>query len=138
MIEVLTIIDGVTFDEAAADTLDAEVAGIAIPVIGRKALLANERASGRTKDLADIEALESAGEVHPPEEFPGCPTTPSTPSRAGTAPATPGDALGSGRNGQLAPSDAPRPSALGLSASNEAMHQCPEATPGSVFLSCDY
>ena len=34
-----------------------------IPVIGRRALLTNKRASGRPKDLADVEALESQGRI---------------------------------------------------------------------------
>jgi hypothetical protein len=33
-----------------------------IPIIGRDALLANKRAAGRPKDLADIDALTSAEE----------------------------------------------------------------------------
>jgi hypothetical protein len=31
----------------------------AVPFIGRNALLANKRAAGRAKDLADVEALEA-------------------------------------------------------------------------------
>ncbi len=34
-----------------------EVGGLAIPFLGRAALVRNKRASGRTKDLADLEAL---------------------------------------------------------------------------------
>lgn len=59
LIEVLTTIDGVTFDEATTDALEVDVGGFSVPVIGRRALLANKRASGRAKDLADVEALES-------------------------------------------------------------------------------
>lgn len=58
LIEILTTIDGVSFDDAIVDALEVEVGGVSIPVIGRAALLANKRAAGRTKDLADIEALE--------------------------------------------------------------------------------
>ena len=57
LIEVLTTIDGVTFDEAARDAATVRVADLRVPVIGRAALLANKRASGRPKDLADLEAL---------------------------------------------------------------------------------
>lgn len=35
---------------------------IVVPVIGRDALLANKRALGRTRDLADVELLESSEE----------------------------------------------------------------------------
>lgn len=59
LIEILTRIDGVTFDEAKRDAVIVEVGGLRIPVIGREALIANKRASGRPKDLADLEALAS-------------------------------------------------------------------------------
>jgi hypothetical protein len=58
LIEVLTTIDGVTFDDAAKDALSVSVAGIEVPVIGRAALIKNKLAAGRTKDVADVEALE--------------------------------------------------------------------------------
>lgn len=58
LIEVLTRIDGVTFDEAARDAVVVDVQGVDVPVIGRDALLANKRAAGRAKDLADIEVLQ--------------------------------------------------------------------------------
>jgi len=58
LIEILTSIDGVSFDEAARDSITVTVDGVRVPVIGRSALLANKRASGRAKDLADVEALE--------------------------------------------------------------------------------
>ena len=59
MIEILTTIDGVTFDEAVVDALLVHIDDLAVPVIGRRALIANKRAAGRPKDLADVEALES-------------------------------------------------------------------------------
>jgi predicted nucleotidyltransferase len=58
LIEILTAIDGVTFDEARHDALSVDVDGRAVRVIGRAALLRNKRAAGRVKDLADVEALE--------------------------------------------------------------------------------
>ncbi len=57
LIEVLTTIDGVTFDEARKDAVTVEVDTVRVPVIGREALLANKRAAGRPKDLADIAGL---------------------------------------------------------------------------------
>jgi len=59
LIELLTTIDGVDFDEAKVDAIEVAVGGLRVPVIGRAALLANKRASGRAKDLADVDALES-------------------------------------------------------------------------------
>lgn len=58
LIEVLTTIDGVTFEEAEEDARTIDVDGRRVRVIGRAALLKNERASGRLKDLADVEWLE--------------------------------------------------------------------------------
>lgn len=57
LIEVLTLADGITFDDAITDHLTIEVDGRSVPVIGRAALLQNKRAAGRTKDLADLEGL---------------------------------------------------------------------------------
>ena len=56
-IDLLTSIDGVTFDDAWAERQEWTVEGIAISVIGRRHLIANKRAVGRTKDLADVEEL---------------------------------------------------------------------------------
>jgi hypothetical protein len=57
LIEVLTTISGVDFDEVMADHRIVDVAGRSVPVIGRRALIANKRAAGRAKDLADLEWL---------------------------------------------------------------------------------
>ncbi|MCR9160653.1 MAG: nucleotidyl transferase AbiEii/AbiGii toxin family protein [Nannocystaceae bacterium] len=59
VIEILTRIDGVTFDEAAEDAVVVSVADFQIPVIGRRALLVNKRTARRPKDLADVAALEN-------------------------------------------------------------------------------
>lgn len=60
LIEILTTIDGVTFDDALDGALRVSVAGIEIPVIGKPALIKNKLAAGRAKDLADVEALQRA------------------------------------------------------------------------------
>jgi len=39
--------------------LELDYDGIPVQVIGREALLANKRATGRAQDLADIEVLEN-------------------------------------------------------------------------------
>jgi hypothetical protein len=52
-------IDGVDFDAAHATRVLAELPEVGVvPFIGLDALLANKRASGRPKDLADIAALQ--------------------------------------------------------------------------------
>ena len=56
-IDVLTSLSGVGFGEAWPDRIEADFAGVLAPFIGREALIRNKRASGRHKDLADIEAL---------------------------------------------------------------------------------
>jgi hypothetical protein len=58
-IDILTAIDGVTFDEAWADKVTAHFGGVPVFVLSRANLLRNKRASGRTQDLADVERLES-------------------------------------------------------------------------------
>ncbi|HEY7514182.1 MAG TPA: hypothetical protein VIC87_06880 [Vicinamibacteria bacterium] len=60
-IDILTSISGVAFDEAWADRVTHEVGGLAVPFLGRAALVRNKRATGRTKDRADLEALGEAG-----------------------------------------------------------------------------
>lgn len=58
LVEILTVIDGVSFDEVWADRVEIELAGVSVPIMGRRSLLANKRASGRPKDLADVDWLE--------------------------------------------------------------------------------
>ncbi|HEY5906394.1 MAG TPA: hypothetical protein VIZ31_00045, partial [Vicinamibacteria bacterium] len=60
-IDVLTSISGVEFDEAWAGRVTHEVGGLAVPFLGRAELVRNKRASGRTKDRADLEALGEGG-----------------------------------------------------------------------------
>jgi len=60
-IDVLTTIDGVTFDEAWPNRIVAQVGDLQLPFLGLKSLVKNKRAAGRTKDLLDIELLREAG-----------------------------------------------------------------------------
>lgn len=59
LIELLTTIDGVEFDEAWRARRSFSLKGRKIPFIGRAALLKNKRAAARAKDLADVEWLEN-------------------------------------------------------------------------------
>lgn len=59
-IDLLTSIDGVSFDEAWQHRNQMQINGISVPVIGRDELLKNKRASGRPKDLADVAWLEAS------------------------------------------------------------------------------
>ena len=56
-IDLLTSIDGVDFHTAADGAVRADLGGVTVPFIGRDALVANKRASGRAQDKADLEAL---------------------------------------------------------------------------------
>lgn len=57
-IEVLTQISGVSFDEALEGSQTLTLDGYSVPYIGKAALIANKKAAGRNKDLADVEELE--------------------------------------------------------------------------------
>jgi hypothetical protein len=62
-IDLLTDISGVSdFDSAWAERVEHALGGQRVPFIGRATLVRNKRASGRRKDLADLEAL---GELPP-------------------------------------------------------------------------
>lgn len=56
-IDILTAITGVRFEEAWSGRVTHDVASLDVPFLGRGELLRNKRATGRAKDLADLEAL---------------------------------------------------------------------------------
>jgi hypothetical protein len=64
LIEVLTKVDGIDFEEAIADAKSFQIDGRIVRYLGRQALLKNKRAAGRPKDLADVDWLER----HPTDE----------------------------------------------------------------------
>ncbi|MBV8552675.1 MAG: hypothetical protein JOY54_15365 [Acidobacteriaceae bacterium] len=57
-IEILTSVSGVDFEECYARRATATLDGVPLPLISFDDLKANKMASGRLKDLADLEALE--------------------------------------------------------------------------------
>lgn len=57
-IDVLTAIDGVTFDEAWPARMQTEFADVPVFVLSRQHTIQNKRAAGRTQDLADLERLQ--------------------------------------------------------------------------------
>lgn len=61
-IDILTKIDGVSFDEAWPARVVAQFGGIGTAVLSRPHLLQNKRASARLQDLADVERLEKGEE----------------------------------------------------------------------------
>lgn len=59
-IDILTAIDGVTFEEAWPNRVLMPLAGHQVAFIGRADLIANKLASGRPRDIADAAALKEA------------------------------------------------------------------------------
>lgn len=61
-VDLLTSISGIPdFGAAWARRREEPVGGRPVPFLGREDLVANKRAAGRTKDLADLEALGERG-----------------------------------------------------------------------------
>ena len=56
-IDILTELTGLTFDEAWPDRERGPVGSVEVNFIGRSAFLRNKRATGRPKDLGDIEGM---------------------------------------------------------------------------------
>ena len=56
-VDLLTAIDGVTWDEAWSGKLAGGYGSVPTPYLGRRQFITNKRTSGRRKDLADLEAL---------------------------------------------------------------------------------
>ena len=56
-IDVLTSISGVDYQEAAADALSGRIGPCEVRFIGKAALIKNKSATGRTRDIADVEQL---------------------------------------------------------------------------------
>ncbi|MFM8566903.1 MAG: DUF6036 family nucleotidyltransferase [Gemmatimonadota bacterium] len=61
-VDILTAISGVaSFHEAWATRVEHEVRGLRLAFLGREAFVRNKRATGRPKDLADLESLGEGG-----------------------------------------------------------------------------
>ena len=58
-IDLLTSIDGVSFEQAWANKTTAELDGLPVLVIGKAELIVNKHATGRAQDLADLKKLEN-------------------------------------------------------------------------------
>lgn len=59
--DTLTDISGVSFEEAWPNRAEGAIADVSVAFIGRSERVKNKRATGRTKDLADLEALDAEG-----------------------------------------------------------------------------
>ena len=58
-IDILTSIDGLEFKDAFSNSLKMEIEGITVHILSISDLIRNKRTTGRTKDLADAELLET-------------------------------------------------------------------------------
>jgi len=58
-IDIITGVSGLQFEEAFTRSAEINIEGIQVHIPSVDDLIRNKRASGRTKDLADAEALES-------------------------------------------------------------------------------
>ena len=58
-IDIITSASGLQFEPTYRDSILINIEGIEVRIPSLDDLILNKRASGRTKDLADVEALES-------------------------------------------------------------------------------
>ena len=56
-IDIVTELTGVTFDEAWPDREAGMFGDLTVDFLGRDAFIRNQRATGRSKDLGDLEGL---------------------------------------------------------------------------------
>jgi len=57
-IDILTRLTGLTFDEAWPERVRHAFGDVEVDFIGREAFIRNKRATGRARDLADIDGLD--------------------------------------------------------------------------------
>jgi hypothetical protein len=56
-VDLLTSLTGVSWDQVSEGKTQGTYGDLPVPYIGREEFIANKRATGRKKDLADLEAL---------------------------------------------------------------------------------
>jgi hypothetical protein len=57
-IDIITTASGLRFEETFRKSFPVDIGGLGVPIPSLEDLIRNKRTSGRTKDLADVEALE--------------------------------------------------------------------------------
>jgi hypothetical protein len=57
-IDIITSISGVTWEKAFKGRKKGKYGNVPVSYLGRKELIENKKATGRPKDLADIDALD--------------------------------------------------------------------------------
>ncbi|MBN2302469.1 MAG: nucleotidyltransferase [Lentisphaerae bacterium] len=58
-IDIITSASGLDFESAFAKSIPIEIEGIRLNILSLDDLISNKKASGRSKDIADVEALEN-------------------------------------------------------------------------------
>lgn len=58
-VDVITVVDGVRFEDAWSGRVSVDIGGLQIPVIGRTHLIINKRTVRHPQDLVDADLLES-------------------------------------------------------------------------------
>lgn len=58
-VDILTGLSGIEFEEAWPRRIVLDLDGTQAPVLGREDLVRNKRATGRPRDLADLDSLDS-------------------------------------------------------------------------------
>ena len=58
-VDIISKISGVSYADAVTRAIPKTIDGVNVRIISLEDLIANKKASGRTKDLADVEVLES-------------------------------------------------------------------------------
>lgn len=60
-IDILTSIDGVSWEEVLSSAVPGHYGDVPVRFISRELLIRNKKATGRTQDRADADRLESQG-----------------------------------------------------------------------------
>jgi len=58
-IDLTTKVDGVVFEQCWENRETVEIDGLEVPLLSRKNLIENKKATGRPQDLLDVDVLES-------------------------------------------------------------------------------
>lgn len=64
-VDIITGLSGLSFDDAFRRSVEVDIDGIQVRVPSLDDLIVNKRAAGRTRDLADLEALEALKKTPP-------------------------------------------------------------------------
>jgi hypothetical protein len=59
-VDVITVVEGVRFENAWQNRAEVEIDGLRLPIIGKADLIANKRTVRRPQDLLDADLLESS------------------------------------------------------------------------------